>query len=194
MLKNMSKVDISRLPYETPNLGKQKRSQGVVWITGLSGAGKTTVASLLQESLKTRNLRPILLDGDEVRNVLSLTENYSWDERKKIAFIYAKFAKLLADQGFWVLVASISMFEEVRQWNRRNNKGYFEIYLKLSERDRMVRDFKGLYSTNQEMVQINEFYEEPQNPDLVFDSYQGLSPEKIVEEIQKLILAFEKTS
>jgi adenylylsulfate kinase-like enzyme len=77
------------------------------------------------------------------------------------------------------------MFEEVRQWNRKNNNNYFEVYLRVSEEERRKRDPKKLYFSKKEMVDSTQLYEEPQNPDLVFDFEKRLSP----EEISAIILA-----
>ncbi len=162
----------------------------LTWITGFSGAGKTTVAKHLQKNLHIVNIKSILLDGDEIRSALTLVTNYSFEERKKIAFSYSRLAKLLTDQGFYVIVATISMFEEVRQWNRQNNPNYFEVYLKVSEEIRLKRDLKGLYSSCKDFVINNENYEEPQCPDLIFDAEQKHDPKDIAEMIQKAIMAF----
>ncbi|KTD62012.1 adenylyl-sulfate kinase [Legionella spiritensis] len=162
----------------------------LIWITGFSGAGKTTVAKIVQEQLQAKNKNAILLDGDEVRSALGLTDNYSPEERKKIAFSYAKLGKLLADQGFYVIVATISMFEDVRQWNRRNNSHYLEVYLKVSEEERRIRDPKSLYQTGQELVEQGVLYEEPQNPDMLLEAGQKLQPEDMAAMIQQAVLDF----
>lgn len=156
----------------------------IIWITGFSGSGKTTVAKLLQEELKTKGVISVLLDGDELREALDLPKQYSYEERKKIAYKYAKLSKLISDQGIIVIVSTISMFEEVRQWNRNANANYLEIYLKTSKEERVKRDPKKLYSSQTlDMASENSTYEEPQNPDLVFDDKYQLSAERIVERI-----------
>ena len=164
----------------------------LVWITGLSGSGKTTISKLLQKKLKINKINALLLDGDEIREAMNYTQNYSWEDRKKIAFNYAKLAKLFSDQGFYVIVSTISMFEEVRRWNRQNNSNYLEIYLNISKQERERRDPKKLYLSNQDLVDINHSYEEPQNPDMVFDSEQNLSSEEIVEKIYQLLQLVKK--
>jgi adenylylsulfate kinase-like enzyme len=159
----------------------QKNS--VIWITGFSGAGKTTVAKILQqEFFKCKAIKAILLDGDEIREVLDKVQNaYSSVERIKLAYQYAKFGKLLAEQGFVVIIATISMFEEVRQWNRLNYKNYLEIYLKVSEEERLQRNSEKLYSLSKDMVTGNEHYVEPKNPDLIFEDNQKFTAEKIAQ-------------
>jgi adenylylsulfate kinase len=156
----------------------------VIWITGFSGAGKTTVAEILQQRLRDNNIISIFLDGDKIREVLGLTSQYSYEERKEISYKYAKLAKLISDQNVVTIVATISMFEEVRQWNRSNNLNYLEVYLKVSEEVRKSRDPKELYSKASEiMVHSKDNYEEPQRPDLIFEHDESLTPKHIVESI-----------
>lgn len=164
----------------------------IIWITGFSGSGKTTVAKIVQKELKTKGVVSILLDGDELREVLNLTSQYAYEERKKIAYKYARLAKLISDQGIIVIVSTISMFEELREWNRNANANYLEIYLKTSKEERVKRDPKELYSSQAlDMVSENSTYEEPQNPDLVFDDKYQFSAERIVERILETFYKME---
>ncbi|MDR1267119.1 MAG: adenylyl-sulfate kinase [Holosporales bacterium] len=141
----------------------------VIWITGFSGAGKTTLARAVDRHLREkRQASPILLDGDEMRRILRTEWELSYEGRRKLAEIYARLARSLSEQGFIVLVATISMFEAVRQWNRQNNAQYLEVYLRISEEERRHRDPKGLYKQRQSMVDLS--YEEPLHPDLCFDN------------------------
>ena len=93
----------------------------VIWITGLSGAGKTTVAAALGQCLRERGLIPILLDGDILRNLFKSTneigKTYNREARIKLAIQYAQICKVLSSQGFTVIIATISMFREVYAWN-----------------------------------------------------------------------------
>ncbi|MBV8601217.1 MAG: adenylyl-sulfate kinase, partial [Candidatus Eremiobacteraeota bacterium] len=90
----------------------------VYWITGFSGAGKSTLARALAERLRADGETPILLDGDELRSVLGKEDAYTATERAELAMSYGRLCKLLSDQGFTVICATISMFHEVRDWNR----------------------------------------------------------------------------
>ena len=162
-------------------------SNYVIWITGLSGAGKTTLAIQLQQDLKASGHCPILLDGDALREALVNENTYSIQARKDLAFRYAKLAKLLSDQGFIVIVATISMFEDVRLWNRSNNKKYLEVYLKIPHVVRQGRDPKKLYANKADMVEFEKGFEEPQNPDLVFDTHQALDSKTMLFSIKKAL-------
>lgn len=115
----------------------------VLWITGLSGAGKTTLARALLPHLSGA----VLLDGDELRTVLDAQHRgFDRESRKNLALIYARLAGLLARQGLTVVVATISLFHEVHAWNRENLPNYLEIFLNVAEEERRHRDPKGLYA------------------------------------------------
>ena len=94
----------------------------VIWITGLSGAGKTTLANKLGNNLKYIGIPCFLLDGDLVRKVFQedkYEKNYSYEERKKISNKYSRLSLLLANQGYCVITSVISMFEEIYNWNKK---------------------------------------------------------------------------
>jgi cytidine diphosphoramidate kinase len=121
----------------------------VIWLTGLSGAGKTTVAEKLNQQLRDRGLQPVLLDGDILRNILKkpdqMSGTYTREARVELALKYAHICKFLSLQGFTVIIATVSMFQEVYAWNRANFPNYFEIYLKVPLEELRLRDPKRIY-------------------------------------------------
>ena len=121
----------------------------VIWITGLSGAGKTTVAEQLTLRIRCGGWQPILLDGDSLRdlfkNIELIHETYNREARIKLALQYAQICKVLSSQGFTVIIATISMFREVYAWNRANFPKYFEVYLKVPLDELRLRDPKKIY-------------------------------------------------
>lgn len=149
------------------------KNGGLVWITGLSGSGKTTIA---KELVKYYQGKAILIDGDEIRKILGLTSSgYDYEGRKQIAFIYARLCNTLSNQGFLVICSTISMFDDVRQWNRENNKYYCEIFLDIDEAERKKRDPKKLYANHQNnlinnMAGIDCATELPKNPDIILNN------------------------
>ena len=94
----------------------------VIWVMGLSGAGKTTLANELTARLRQGGLQPILLDGDILRNLFKVSgitiDTHNRESRIKLALKYALMCELLSSQGFTVVIATISMFDEVYAWNR----------------------------------------------------------------------------
>ena len=150
----------------------------VIWITGLSGAGKTTVAAALDQCLKERGLIPILLDGDILRNLFKSTnkigKTYSRVARIKLALKYAHLCKALSSQGFTVIIATISMYNEVYAWNRTNLPNYFEIYLKVPLKELRRRDPKKIYqrydaSDLSDVAGLDIAVDEPFEPYVILD-------------------------
>ena len=143
----------------------------VYWITGLSGAGKTTIGKKLYERLKEKNCNIVFLDGDILREVFGGDLGYSREERVKCAMRYARLCKMLVEQGLDVICCTISMFDSVREWNRKNIKGYIEIYIKVPIEVLQARDQKGMYSSKiDNLIGITLEYEEPKAPDLVIEN------------------------
>ncbi len=160
----------------------------VFWITGLSGSGKTTISRLFYKRLKSEKREVVLLDGDELRVVLGIAANYSYEERRRLAFIYCRLCKMLADQGHDVVIATISMFYECHQWNRSNQSYYYEIYLRASMQVLKKRNQKNLFSgKNCSIVGVDISFEEPQNPDIILDNEGDASPEEIEEHLYRYI-------
>jgi adenylylsulfate kinase-like enzyme len=121
----------------------------VVWITGLSGAGKSELSGELVSRLRAKNVSAVLLDGDELREVFGVTvinsSNYGRAGRLALSMQYAHLCRVIASQGLTVVIATISLFREVHTWNRANLPGYFEVYLKVPVEELRRRDPKGIY-------------------------------------------------
>ena len=100
----------------------------VYWITGLSGAGKTSVGLLLYKKMKQNYPNTVFLDGDVLREVFGNDLGYTREERIKCAMRYARLCKMLQEQEMNVICCTISMFDEIRSWNRENIGNYREIY------------------------------------------------------------------
>ncbi len=150
----------------------------VIWITGLSGAGKTTLAKELILHLQKSSSKPILLDGDILRNILRNDDmgddGHSREVRIKLALKYAQMCKLLSSQGLTVVIATISMFEEVYVWNKKNLPNYFEVYLKVPVEELRRRDPKLIYQKYDSgdllnVAGLDLAVDEPYNPNLFLD-------------------------
>ena len=96
----------------------------VVWITGLSGSGKTTIAKKIIRKLKVH--KPIHLDGDDLREILNIKgkTTFSKKNREKIGLIYSKFANYLANQGNFVIVSVMALNNSTFYWNKKNIKNF----------------------------------------------------------------------
>ncbi|TWD50739.1 adenylylsulfate kinase [Agrobacterium vitis] len=163
-----------------------------IWITGLSGAGKSTLSRILVRKLQEIEPRTIFLDGDELREVMSAA---AWDggdhdrnQRLGLAMRYARLCRLLAAQGFTVVIATISLFREVQTWNRENQPNYFEIYLKVPIDELRRRDPKGIYRRHatgeiRNVAGLDFDIDEPEQPEFLIEFEHGRSPEDAANEI-----------
>jgi adenylylsulfate kinase-like enzyme len=149
--------------------------RGVVWITGLSGAGKTTVAHLLRDRLAATGRTPIVVDGDRMRALLPNPLGYAERDRRKLAEFYGGLAKELADQGQLVLCATVSMFHEARAWNRANIAGYVEVWLRVPVSALTTRNHRpalyGPHRSATNVVGVETLAEYPRAADLIIDNF-----------------------
>ena len=161
----------------------------VYWLTGLSGAGKTTIGRLWRDELRAAGETVIFLDGDEMRAVFGTGLGFSGADRRKLAESYGRLCALLSGQGVTVVCCTISMFHSVREWNRANIPGYCEIYIQASMDTLRRRDQKGLYSQNADNVAgVGLQVELPNSPDLILDNNGQRTPEEQVELLRRELL------
>ena len=161
----------------------------VYWITGLAGAGKTTIGTMLYGYLKAKNTATVFLDGDTLREVFGGDLGYTLEDRRACAMRYSRLCGLLSEQGMTVVCCTISMFDTVREWNRENISGYVEIYIQVSTETLTRRNQKGLYSDSTENVYgVGLNAELPKKPDLIIQNDGVLSPEECLGIIIKQIL------
>jgi len=153
----------------------------VLWITGLSGAGKSTVCGILERAFHDAGLPVAVLDGDVLRALFAVDAGHGRDHRRRLALSYGQLCREIARRGVHVLCATISMFHEVHDWNRANIERYVEVYLRVPVDELRRRDPKGLYAKADageiaDMVGVHFPAEEPRNADLVLDHADGRTP------------------
>lgn len=146
-----------------------------VWLTGLSGAGKSTIARGLARALRERGRRVEVLDGDEVREQLNQGLGFTREDRdtnvRRIAYV----AKLLTRNGVVVIIAAISPYQAARDEARRQIGAFVEIYVRCSLDELVRRDVKGLYARAlrgeiANFTGISDPYEEPLAAEIVIDT------------------------
>jgi adenylylsulfate kinase len=164
----------------------------VVWLTGLSGAGKTTIAHALAERLKSAGYKVEILDGDVVRQHFSKGLGFSKEDRieniKRVAYV----AHLLARNGVVVIVALISPYREGRNYARQLIGDFVEVYVKCPLNVLIERDVKGLYAKAlrgeiQNFTGISDPYEPPENPEVVVETDKETVDESVDKIWQALI-------
>ena len=155
----------------------------VYWITGLYGAGKTTVGIKLYEYLKSIKDNVIRLDGDIMREVFQ-NKDYSIEGRRALGYQYARLCRMLSAQGIDVVICCIVMFDEVRKWNRENIPNYHEIFLDVAMDELIRRNQKGIYTDKTQSVYgISIDAELPKAPDLTIKNYGNVSADIAFVEI-----------
>uniref|UniRef100_A0A6M2DQY8 Putative bifunctional atp sulfurylase/adenosine 5'-phosphosulfate kinase n=1 Tax=Xenopsylla cheopis TaxID=163159 RepID=A0A6M2DQY8_XENCH len=163
-----------------------------VWLTGLSGAGKTSIAFQLEAYLVGRGIPAYGLDGDNVRTGLNKNLGFTKEDREENIRRVAEVAKLFADSGVVCICSFVSPFAEDRELARKIHKDsdlpFFEVYVNTPLEVCETRDVKGLYKKARQGVikgftGLSQPYESPQNPDLVI----GTVDSTIQESTQILI-------
>jgi alcohol dehydrogenase len=152
----------------------------VIWITGLSGSGKTVLAGAVTSAMQAAGRRVVLLDADDLRAAVSGHVGHSLDERRRLARRYAALCRFLAFEGIDVVCATMSLFGEIHQWNRIHIPHYVEVYLKAERATLVRRDPKGLYRRAAlggvpQVVGIDLPFDEPAAPDVVLDTSEDHS-------------------
>lgn len=117
----------------------------VIWIIGLSGAGKTTLAKEVVAKTSKHKSNVVILDGDLIRDVFDNDLGHTLDDRLINAKRINRLCKMLENQGIHVVCSILSLFPESRLWNRENIKNYFEVYIETPIDQLRKRDYKGLY-------------------------------------------------
>ena len=185
----------SNISWHEMSINKKTRSElnsqkpCVVWFTGLSGSGKSTIANILEQKLHTVGKRTYLLDGDNVRHGLNKDLGFTDTDRVENIRRVAEVSKLMVDAGLITLVSFISPFKSERQMAKDllSSDEFFEIFVNTSLEECEKRDPKGLYKKARagelkNFTGIDSLYEEPENPDLILDTTSS-NAEELTDQI-----------
>ena len=146
---------------------KTNKAGILIWLTGLAGAGKTTLSNHLFEELKKNHPNCVQLDGDKIREALGDGFKYSLEDRKYLANTYSNFCQMLTNQGMIVIMSTVSLFHSVQAKNRALNKNYIEVWIKVKETTLLKRNQKKIYSDDKHnAVGYGIKPEFPLNPEL----------------------------
>lgn len=151
-------------------------TRSVVWITGNSSAGKTTVARHLHNLIAESGVNCIFLDGDDLRSILSRRWGYTQGDRLELAKTYIQLASHISSQGNVVIISAVAMFNEIYAWFKTNVENPVLIYLDVPLEERLSRDegTKGVYKKlKSQEVQ----YDIPSAPDLSIKNFGDITPE-----------------
>jgi adenylylsulfate kinase len=153
---------------------RQQTVPAVIWLTGLSASGKTTIAGWISDLFKTHHIVPVLLDGDEIRQVMQTT-GFDEQSRRKHNLNVGKLAALLEGQGHVVIVSMIAPYRDVRNAVRAMCSRFMEVYIATDLATCIQRDPKGLYKKAlageiKEFTGVSAIYEAPFDPELSIDT------------------------
>ena len=190
----------TNLVYHHATVTRERRNQlskhksVVLWFTGLSGSGKSTMSHALEERLFNKGCRTFVLDGDNVRHGLNSNLDFSHKDRTENIRRIGEVSKLMMEAGFIIMTAFISPFREdrIEVRNLIPNGDFIEIYCKASLETCEARDVKGLYKRARageikNYTGIDSPYEVPENADLIIDTDQ-----ETIEDSVSIIMSFLK--
>ena len=165
----------------------------ILWFTGLSGSGKTTITKALEPELKARGCKVEILDGDVVRTNLSKGLGFSQEDRntniRRIGFV----AHLLSRNGVVAMTAAISPYRAIRDEIRAMEPNFVEVYVRAPLEVCESRDVKGLYAKARAgeikgFTGIDDPYEEPVNPEIICYTER----ESVEESVKKVLTKLEQ--
>ncbi|MDR6633668.1 bifunctional enzyme CysN/CysC [Phyllobacterium sp. 1468] len=194
-LRRASNVHWQALDVDKASRAAQKdQKPAVVWFTGLSGSGKSTIANLVEKRLSSLGKHTYILDGDNVRHGLNRDLGFTEEDRVENIRRVGEVAKLMADAGLIVLVSFISPFASERRMVREllDDGEFLEIFVDTPFEECAKRDPKGLYAKAlrgeiKNFTGVDSPYEAPENPELHLQTV-GRTTEELASEVEKLLV------
>ncbi len=147
----------------------------IIWITGISGAGKTTIAKRLYSKVKKRTNNIIYFDGDLFREIFKNDIGYTLKDRDLNALRMTRLLKYINDSKVSVICGANITSQKFRNWNRKNIKNYYEVFIDVPFDVLLKRDYKNLYKKAlngkiKNVVGVDIPYIKPKKPDLIVDN------------------------
>ena len=163
-------------------------AQGVIWITGYSAAGKTTVGRKVEARLRATGMQTIFLDGDDLRSIFGSNWGFDRASRTELAHVYFRLCSHLASQGYVVVISAVAMYREVLDWVAVNIPRSMQVYLRVPQEERKRRDAetKGIYRGGEDFA---DMYDEPRGADLELDNFGTATPDEMAMRIVDAFLS-----
>ena len=187
------KKNIIRHTYQVSVTNRRKANKHnsfLIWFTGLSGSGKSTIANLVEQVLHKRGIKTYTLDGDNIRKGINNDLSFSPQDRTENIRRIAEIANLMIDAGLVVLAAFVSPYKKDRENIKKTVKdvNFVEIYINTSIEECERRDVKGLYKKAKageikNMTGVSAPYEAPKTPDIEIKTEE----ESIEDSVTKII-------
>tara|TARA_B100000965_G_C19496716_1_gene715542 strand:- start:4 stop:522 length:519 start_codon:yes stop_codon:yes gene_type:complete len=168
----------------------------ILWLTGLSGSGKTTIANEFKKIIIKDKFKFILLDGDEIRLIFGKDLGYSINDRIKQIKRIQNLTKFFQKNNLNIIVSALYSNSDLLRWNRENLKDYYQIYIKSSLQKLEEKDKNQLYSKYRkkeisQVVGMDIEWEEPINSDLVIETDKDNSPSESASILYTAFLKFK---
>lgn len=167
----------------------------VIWITGISGSGKSTFGKYFFNKFKRSKKNSIFFDGDEFRKIFLDDIKYTLKDRDKNATRLTSLVKYLSDQKVNIIISANITSQRFRNWCRKNVKNYFEVFIDVPIEILLKRDYKKLYKNALEkkiknVVGIDIKFVKPKKPDFIIDNTS--SKKKLYKYYPKIIKQIKK--
>ena len=169
------------------------KKKGIVfWITGLSGSGKSTIAKYIKKKIEKKYGNTVIINGDDIRKIFNF-QNYELKERKKLSMQYSKLAIFLSNQGLNIIMPVVAMFDQVREFNKKNIKYYVEVYIETNIKQLISRKDKNFYKKkSKNIIGVDLKYEKPKKPDNLIKNKFGNKTKKLGKKLIEKIYNLKK--
>ncbi|MBL1140618.1 MAG: adenylyl-sulfate kinase [Proteobacteria bacterium] len=165
-------------------------NNGLIWITGFSASGKTTVSRKVRSALHDKGLKTIFLDGDDLRAIFGNNWGFDKGSRVELAHVYFRLCSHLSTQGFVVIISAVAMFDSLGDWISENVPNSMQVYLKVPKKVRLDRDAQTKKIFLNSKLNDDD-YDVPKYADLTISNHGHVTPD---EAANKIVCTFlEKT-